>query len=342
MSPRPASVAIVAVLLLFAAIHCASSIFWTNYSYIDLKLYTAGTAAMPYQGRIGMMPLLQAAERSPGFVALAQKIDANRHLRHKRYTFETITAQKLASFLAGTVALILTVAVALFYGLRRFPTFWWLPPTLLLVMLYITQAARYEVTLWYPWDLPHALLFGSACLLILEGAWIPVMLLFLVDLPIRETAIFLVPLTLCVAWVRNQRKQGLVLAVLMLAAWIPFRSYILHRFAANPATEMGLHIGENFHNVVNPSHWPQMLSAFGFLLLPLILGNRLLTPSQRAFLLGALPCLIVTLGYGMWYETRIFGEWLLPGAVLLTAEADRLFIARSSAPEVEIARTYAA
>jgi len=98
--------------------------------------------------------------------------------------------------------------------------------------------------------------------------------------PVRETAIFLLPLTLAVAWTRNQRKQGLILAVLMLAAWIPFRSYILHCFAANPATEMALHLHENLFNIVNPSHWPQMLSAFGFLLLPLILGNRLLSPAQ--------------------------------------------------------------
>jgi hypothetical protein len=57
-------------------------------------------------------------------------------------------------------------------------------------------------------------------------------------------------------------------------------------------------------------------------------------------MLAALPCLIVTLGYGVWAETRIFGEWLLPAAVLATAEIDRLFIARSSsAHDLPLAET---
>lgn len=329
--PRPIVVAVVSVLLLMATLHCALSVFWLNYSYVDLRLYIAGTAPMPYQGRIGMMPILQAAQNSPRFVDLAKKVDDNRHLRHKRFPFEPISALKLASLIAGTVALLLTTALALFYGLKRFPNFWWLPPTLMLAMLYITEAARYEVTLWYPWDLPHAFLFGAACLLIFEGLWIPVFLVFLIDLPVRETAIFLMPLSFGVAWVRGQHRQAIAVSIAMLGVWIPFRIWILHRYAANLSTEMGLHLGENLHNVVNPSHWPQMLSAFGFLLIPLIMGNRLLKPSQRAFMLAAVPCLIVTSGYGVWAETRIFGEWLLPAAVLATAEIDRLFITRRSA-----------
>ena len=112
----------------------------------------------------------------------------------------------------------------------------------------------------------------------------------------------------------------------MLAAWIPFRFYIQHRFAGN-FSELGIH----YKGVLtNPTHWPQVASAFGFMLIPMCMGNRLLSRPQRAFMLGALPCLLVTLNFGVWPETRIFGEWLLPAAVLMTAEVYQRFIPREA------------
>jgi hypothetical protein len=282
-----------------------------------------------------MMPVLQMAERSPRFVALANKLDANRKARFKRYTIETISPEKLASVFAGMLSLLSAVAVTAYYGWRRFSEIWCLPPGLLLAMLYVTQAARYEVTLWYPYDLPHLFLFGSACLLVLEGLWIPVFLLFLLDLPVRETAIFLAAVSVAVAWVRGERAKGITVGIAMAAAWFAFRLYIKHRFAGIALNEAGVHV-ENLRNVLNPSHWPQMMSAFGFLLIPLYLWHRWLSGAQRAFLVGMLPCLAVTLAYGVWSETRIFSEWLMPAAVLLTAEAYcRFNIERLQSPALQ-------
>lgn len=323
LRPRPANLAVGIVLLFLATIHCTASLFFVNYSYLDLKAYAAGMEKMPYQGRIGMMPIVQLAEDSPGFVALTARVDESLSA-HKRSAFKSVTPEELACILAGLVSLLVSVCVAVAYGLRRFPAMWWLPPALMLAMLYVTQAARYETALWYPYDLPHAALFGTACLLVLEGAWLPVLLLFLVDLPVRETGIFLICVSVTVGWAHGQLKQALPVSGAMLAAWILFRFYIRHRFAAN-ASELGVHYNSTLHVLLNPVHWPQIASAFGFLLVPLCLGNRLLSKPQRAFMLGALPCLLVTLGFGVWPETRIFGEWLLPAAVLLTAEIYRRF-----------------
>jgi hypothetical protein len=119
-------------------------------------------------------------------------------------------------------------------------------------------------------------------------------------------------------------RQAAIVSALMLAAWIPFRLYVRHRFAANPS-ELGIHWHSTLEVILNPLHWPQIASAFGFLLVPLCLANAVLSRAQRAFMAGALPCLLVTLGFGVWPETRIFGEWLLPAAVLLTAEAMAIF-----------------
>ena len=91
----------------------------------------------------------------------------------------------------GFVSMLMMTCAAIWYGHRRFRQFWWLPAMLMLTMFYVTYAARYETALWYPYDLPHFAVFGIACLAILEGAWWPVIILFAIDLPIRETAIYL-------------------------------------------------------------------------------------------------------------------------------------------------------
>ncbi len=305
------------------------SLFFVNYSYLDLKAYAAGTERMPYQGRIGMMPVLRLAESSSGFVAFTEKIDKSL-ASHSRSAFKSVSPEELACMIAGVVSLLVSVGVATAYGLKRFRAVWWLPPALLLGMLYVTQGARYETALWYPYDLPHAALFGTACVLVMEGAWLPVLLLFLIDLPVRETAIFLVAVCLAVGWAREQMRQAAVVSALMAAAWLPFRFYVRHRFAANP-TELGIKFHSALAVILNPVHWPQIASAFGFLLIPLCLGSRVLSRTQKAFMLGALPCLLVTLAFGVWPETRIFGEWLLPAAVLLTTEVVVLFPPRRDA-----------
>jgi hypothetical protein len=73
-------------------------------------------------------------------------------------------------------------------------------------------------------DLPHFAIFGIACLLVLEGAWIPAILLFLVDVPLRETSIYLVPLILAVGYSQNRAKKAAVMAAAMVAVWYPYAS----------------------------------------------------------------------------------------------------------------------
>lgn len=320
-SPRKPFVWGGVALLLLATVHCAASLFFVNYSYLDLKAYAVGKEKMPYQGRLAMMPIIAMAGRSPRFVALTAKID-DAMAAHPRSAFKSVTPEEFACMIVGGFSLLFSVSVATIYGMKRFPRLWWLPPSLMLAMLYVTQSARYETALWYPYDLPHAALFGTACVLVLEGAWLPVLLLFTIDLPVRETGIFLVGVCLTVGWARGQFRQALTVSGLMVALWVPFRIYLRHRFAGN-ASELGLHYSSTLHVLMNPLHWPQIASAFGFLLVPMVLSNRRLSRPQRAFMLGALPCLAVTLAFGVWSETRIFGEWLLPAAVLMSAEVYR-------------------
>lgn len=61
-----------------------------------------------------------------------------------------------------------------------------------LAILYVMYAAYYEKAYWYPWDIPHMLLFGTACLALLEEIHIWLYFpLFLLDVPTRETSVHL-------------------------------------------------------------------------------------------------------------------------------------------------------
>jgi len=62
---------------------------------------------------------------------------------------------------------------------------------------------RATTNYWYPYDLPHAALFGMAALFALEELWLPMLLCFGLDVPTRETSLFLVILAGALVWVRQ-------------------------------------------------------------------------------------------------------------------------------------------
>jgi hypothetical protein len=306
------------LLLFLASTHCVLSNFFVNFSYLDLAAYQRGAAHNPYQERVAMMPLLREAHNSAfaqNFAAKLRKI-----LRvHPHSAFRDVSSEQLASMVTGLVSVYFAVAFAVWYGRRRFARLWWMPAVIILAMLYVTQAARYESAVWFPYDLPQMAVFGIASVLILEGWWPAAFVLFLIDIPIRETSIYLASIAAAVAFSRRQWKQTIALPIAMFACWLLFRIPIHHMFAHNP-NELGVDLYSKRQDLLNPVHWPQVASAYGFMLLPLLLGRRYLSREQQIFMVGALPCLIVTLTFAIWHETRVFCEWILAAAVLLTTE----------------------
>ena len=323
----------VLVLLLLATVHCVRSIFLVNVSLVDLQSYAQGTERMPFQGRVAMMPVLRWAHGSHAVQRAADFFDDSlRRTPHFAVPPEHVSAEKLTSIAVGLLATGLAVLFAVLVGRRRFGALWWLPASLFLLMLYLTYAARYEAQYWYPYDLLHIALFGMAAVCILEDRLGLAFALFVLDLPVRETAIFLVPLVLAVGYV-ERRKLAWVWAGLMAGLWLPVRLAIMHRFAAN-ATEAKVHLIGFERAIANPLHWPQIASAFGFLLLPFCFGFGLLSRKERFFVYGALPSLGVIALYGIWYETRVWDEWLLPFAVLLSLEAVRKVAAMQASEQL--------
>src|SRR5579859_8042463 len=181
---------LVLILLLLAGAHCTLAIFYNNVSYINLKMYAAGSERNPFQERVAMIPLLRLAADSPHLQRVAALLDAH----DRRYPGRTgpdcgepYTAEKLACVAIGLLSMMGALAVLALFGLRRMRRVWWMPAALALAMLYVAFAARYEQNLWYPYDLPHMLLFGTASLAILIGRPRLLLLCFALDLPFRET-----------------------------------------------------------------------------------------------------------------------------------------------------------
>ncbi len=296
---------IVAVLVL-ASFHCVQSIFYDDYSYIDLQRYEAGQERLPFQARVGMMPLLRAVHGNAALSRLARSLQQDQGVQH--IVIEPYTAEKLASYAAGVLSMVVMAGAAGRYGFRRFPRVWWLFPAVVLGVFYASYAARADQNLWYPYDLPHAALFTLGALALLEGHLALVALWFALDVPMRETALFLLPCVLAVGWVRGERRRAALLAAGMAVFWLAVRIAIARHF---PGRASGLQIPYhvNGHDLLTPKHWPQLMSVFGFLGLPLVLNLRRLTPPEKAFLLGAVPGVALAALLGIWEETRVWVEW---------------------------------
>lgn len=311
------------LLFLLASVHCARSIFLVNVSLLDLPKYEAGTERMPFQGRIAMMPVLRWAHTDATMARAAAFFDASlKRTPHMLHPPEDYTAEKLVCMVLGVIAVATMTFAGVWYGRRRLGDFWWVPAVVTLAMLYVTYAARYEMEFWYPYDLPHFAIFGIACLCFMEEAWFPALVLYIVDIPLRETSVYLVAVVLVLEYGRGRWRLGLGIASAMLLAWLPLHLWISVHYAHNPS-DTGISPLAIKRALLNPLHWPQIASAFGYLLVPLVLGRRFLTRDMRYLLWGALPCLVVTLLFGIWYETRIWNEWIVPAAAMLGMEAMR-------------------
>jgi hypothetical protein len=311
---------LICVLLVLGGTHCTLSIFYDNESWLDLARYAAGTERNPYQERIAMIPLLRLAEHSSKVRRLAQWLDQrNRRLRF----YVPVTPEEIACVVCGLFSVWGMLLVCSVYGEKHIPQFWWLPAMIGLTILYVAYASRYEHALWFPYDLPHMLLFGTACFLLLEDRPWLAMLFFVLDASVRETSIFFIVLIFCLSGKRTLRQLAGMAGVCLLI-WGSIRIIAIHKFGHNP-TEAGSHLLRNIRTLASPADWPAVASAIGFLLIPVWMGRRYLNETARRFLWLSLPCLAVTTYFGLLIETRIFTEWTIPFALLAATEAIAAF-----------------
>ncbi len=294
------------LLLSFASLHCAQSIFFDDYSHIDLVQYENGQERTPFQNRVAMMPLLRLAHGHPWLDRYARSLEQNTGRQHVQV--EPYTAEKLVCYWAAAVSLLAIVGMCAWFGRRHSATLWWICPCLAVMTFYASYAARADANIWNPYDLPHAALFTGSCLAVLFGNWWLLSVLFLADVPMRETAIYIVPCLLAVAYARGTLRRILPLAVVMSLFWALVRLAISHHFAHNPS-ETGVPYHSTFRAITQPRHWPQLASTFGFLAIPILVNLHRLSRVHKALLVGALPGVLFSAVFGVLYETRVWAEW---------------------------------
>lgn len=328
---------ILALLSLFA-VQCVRSNFFNNESSgIDWARYAAGTERMPYQGRVGMVPELRWAEGNPWMVRAAQKYQSMM-VAGARYK-EPVTVEKFASLVIGLISMLVLLGFTVWYGRRRHGGLWWLPAVLMMEILTVTLVVRSEHTAWTPYDLPHTALFGMAVMCAFEGWWVAMLALFALDVPVRETSIFLLVVAIPFAYLNwRETPRGLLkvaaMAAAMVAYWEAWHVAIARRFAQNP-NDTGPRFMENLHEVLFPHHWPQMLCVGGYLILFIWLERRVLERGEKLLLYCTLACVPVTLYFGVWGETRIWLEWTLPWAVLGAAEVRHYWRRRQASGQLK-------
>src|SRR5579862_7331205 len=202
--------------LILAAMHCVRSDFFVNESGgIDWRGYASGEAPMPYQGRVGMMPVLRWAEQNSVMVRGAAKYQSMMIVASK--FSEPVSVEKFTSLVVGLIALLILLGYCIWYSRRRGFEPWWLPSVLMLAILTVTLTMRSEHDVWTPYDLPHTALFGIAVMCAFESEWVPMLALFAIDVPLRETSIYLLLVSVPMSWMAWQSTRSRNLRVALMA-----------------------------------------------------------------------------------------------------------------------------
>ncbi len=326
---------LISFILMLATIQCVRADFLVNETFLDWRKYALGHAPLPYQGRVGMMPILRWAGDSAGMRAATARyaITVTIGTQH----LDPITTEKFTSMLVGLVSLGAMMLTGAWWSRRRGLRPWWLMDALVLVIAAATLTMRATTNYWYAYDLPHAALFGMGVMFALEGWWAAMLLCFAMDVPMRETSLFLVGIVGALAsmggksWLEVKEISGrlgwgslLKLGPVALVGgmgmyWIVVRGLIARRFRGN-VDETYPRMGQNLHELVFPHHWPQLLSAGGYMLVFVWLARRRLPAGERTLLYAMFLCFPITMWFGVWTETRVWLEWTLPVAALAATE----------------------
>jgi hypothetical protein len=206
---------------------------------------------------------------------------------------EPMSAAKLACILISVILLnafgLWSVCASKHLAIHH----WWLIWTLLLAILYASYGARYEQALWYPYDIPHLVIFGLGTVLILSNRPGPFVPVFAIDGLIRETSVFLIVVALLVHLGSKAWRIAIAVCVFF---WILSRIIAQHLYPTGTHSWNGLH----WYMMIKPWHLPQVFSITGFLWLPIWLGSKYLTRSELLALYGASAMILLTFFFATW------------------------------------------
>ena len=290
-----------------------------GYKFLDLTQYAAGTERMPFQGRMLMMYAVRWAQHS----ALVHRWTGG-----PKSLFNS--PENLVIGVTGFASVLIAgVLVTLLY--RRISSrraFEWMPFALLLVMLASNYLLHAPFVILYPYDLPSMAFFTAGVYLIYTRRFWALLVMFVPACFNRETVLLLIPLFVVDAVIGGdweQLNKALLAArtAVLCVVWLAIHLYIGHRFAGNHGefypnnqNPMATHIHLNLIFLSQPKFWAQFDNACCYMLPFVILLRRYISPLRVRGYVVVLPLWVATmLVFGLWPETRIYGE--LSGLIAL-------------------------
>ncbi|HSY01806.1 MAG TPA: hypothetical protein VK819_06605 [Acidobacteriaceae bacterium] len=331
-------------------------------SYIDLDRFGHGYERLPFQTRLLLAPLFRWAQSSPHMIHYASQLAMNGYFFPHGVGPGGVVQLYLdipCVLIAGWVA------VRLYQASSRQHLLTWLVYPLFLVLCTVSYILHAVQNYRFIYDMPSMAFFGLGLYLIyFRKSVIWLVALFAVATWNRETTLFLIPfflLSACVRerhptlaelsaekaqgghsgqgsllpmhvspgsewfeWRRALRPEVAVPALLMLVYWTAWHVFIFHLFRHN-SSEYFPRIGFNWQCIRRLRYYPQLLSAFGYLLPFLVIYRKQVHDAQLRIWMFAIPAWYAVMAvWGILVETRVFGE-LLPfvacAAMLVAEEA---------------------
>lgn len=291
------------IIVVFVAAFIAQNYTIELPPYLDLRKYALGQERMPFQARELMRwPLLWA-----GNSEFLQRHTAGRAGMN--------SPERLVLMLVTFVTLLLSIWAAqkidrIYWPKARVPL---LPFAVLIVVFNFDFYLGVPYT--FPYDPVSMMFLGWGLYLVLTDRFWWLLPLFAVATWNRETTLFLILARGAVALSREERwrlravkLRDVIEIAALCVVWVLITGYLHHKYAAN-ATEAGVRIMGNLHDLLHPVLWPGILSGSAFLM-PWIYWRRDLisAPRLRACVLLLPLWVLMLLCVGQILEVRIYGD----------------------------------
>jgi hypothetical protein len=307
--PRERALRVVVILSCIAAtLHFVQFYMVDIREYINLSAYTAGQERLPFQRRLMMMLLF----RSVGSWVPLQHFCARFHgIYHDTDVLLCYVTDVISLAVAGICSTLLYRAAS---NKKRYTV---LVYPLFLAISSSTYLINNEGFTRYLYDLPSLAFFSAGLWLIFTQRFAFLMLVVGLGTLNRETTLFLIPIFLITAWLRQDsgapvaerlRTLPWLRFAALAAVWSVEKVGLSRLFRHNDASEDFIHLRLNLHGVT-PAHWAQVFSACAYLLPILWLLRRRVRNQPVTAGIYVFPLWVIVMAFfGMLIESRIFGE----------------------------------
>jgi hypothetical protein len=351
-----AQTALLALYLLMTVQFVACYLFLSR-SYVDLAKFAYGYERLPFQTRLLLAPLFRWSQNSMFMVRLASHWSTNSYFFPRGIGPGGVLQLYLdipCVLIAGWVA------ARLYQAASQRQLFGWLVYPLFLLLCVVTYILHAVQNYRFIYDMPSLMFFALGLYLIyFRKPTILLVALFAVGTLNRETTLLLIPfflLSACIVpmatpvatdapgqypgtlslmpgathrfeWKRALQPEVAIPAILMVAYWAVWHVFVFHLFRHNPS-EYYPRLKFNWYCFRRLRYYPQIFSAFGYLLPFVILFRKHLHDAQLRMWMWAIPAWVALMAFwGILVETRVYGELLPFVACAATLIAEETFIA---------------